>query len=388
MQTNSIILLTLLAILITWLCYKPALWIARKYTLFDKPEERKLHHDPVPDFGGVAVSAGIFLPLIVAAVFMHMQVLWIEVVVMAAMLAIGVADDLFDLPAWIRFVIELFLVWVLLWATHMVIEDLHGLWGREQLVSLYSGLPLSLIAGVGIINAVNMIDGVDGYSSGYGIVANTLFAAIFYLIGDPMPCLFSSIAAAALIPFYLHNVFGKKSKMFLGDGGSLLIGMVMVCDVFALLTRDSASRHMQEVGVGVVALALAVLCIPVFDTLRVMCARVLLKRSPFSADKTHLHHIFIRLGFSHVATSTIIICKNIAIVGLWYLSWRLGASIDLQFYIVVLLGLFSTCGFYYFTAYSAKKNNKYYQLMLRIGRWTHCENNRVWQAMQRIMDKL
>lgn len=382
------LLFCLAALLITWLLYKPSLQFARKYTLLDNPEARKLQKQPVPVLGGVAVAGGIFLPIMAAALIYRSAVLNYEIVVMACMVMIGVWDDFKQVSASLRFVMEIFLVWFLLWQTEMVIEDLHGLWGQDELITLYWGLPLSIFAGVGIINAINMIDGVDGYSSGYGIIANALFGMVFFLIGDYIPGLLSFVAASALIPFYLHNVFGRKSKMYIGDGGSLLIGMVMVCDVFALLTRDSASLVLQEHNVCVVALALAILCVPVFDTLRVMFARILNHRSPFSPDMTHLHHAFIRMGFSHVGTSTFIILLNVLIVGAWFASWRMGAGIDMQFYVVVFFGLLVTCGIYYGSEYSAKKENAYIRVMRNIGKWTHFEDKGAWGCIQRLMDKI
>lgn len=387
MSSVFIILLTLCAFLLTSIAFPFALRLARRYRIVDQPNERKLQQQPIPVFGGVAVAIG-FLPLIYAAFHYHVPALWWEIGVMCCLLVIGVVDDIRGLSAWFRFIVELFLVWILLWRTHIVIDNFHGLWDIKQL-STYSSLPLSLIAGVGIVNAINLIDGVDGYSSGYGIVANTIFAVVFYVFDAPVYALFSLVAAAALLPFFLHNVFGKTSKMFIGDGGSLLIGMVMVCDVLALLSNQSeVGYQMQQRDMGVVALALAVLCVPVFDTLRVMFARMAKGISPFTPDKTHLHHLFIDLGFSHVGTSITIILVNLVIVLLWWLSYWAGASIDVQFYLVILLGLLTTFGFYYWMRWCERRQNGIWKLMRHIGRWTHFEQNGAWLTIQHIMDHL
>ena len=385
--SSLFIILPLTALVITWLCFRPALRFARKHNIVDHPNKRKLQDHPIPVFGGVAVAVGIFMPMMYVAIQSNTHSIWYQLVVMFVLLLVGVLDDIYDVPAWMRLMVEVFLIWLFLWGTHAIIEDLHGLFGLNELISVYLGLPLSIVAGVGIINAINLIDGVDGYSSGYGIVSNLLFAAVFYIAGDLVPAILSLIVAGALVPFFIHNVFGDRSKMFIGDGGSLLIGMVMVCDVFALLTRETASGVIANHGVGLVALALAILCIPVFDTLRVMTARMLHKRSPLWPDKTHLHHRFIDLGFSHIGTSAAIILTNLLIVVLWYVAFRLGCSVACQFWLVVAMGILFTCGFYYGSLWCEKRQNNLYRLLCRIGRWTHFEKQGIWRTIQRQLDK-
>jgi hypothetical protein len=175
--------------------------------------------------------------------------------------------------------------------------------------------------------------------------------------------------------------------MYIGDGGSLLIGMVMVCNIFFLLSDSStAGELMRQSGIGAVAFALAALCIPVFDTLRVMFARIADGVSPFTPDKTHLHHLFIDMGFSHVGTSITIILINMLIVLLWWLSCLLGLGIDGQFYLVIALGLFFTCGLYYGMRYCQRRNNCIWQKVQRIGKWTHFEQKGAWAVMQKIVD--
>lgn len=380
--------LVVIALVITSLIYRPCLNFAKRHNIVDHPNKRKLQDHPIPVFGGVAVAIGIFIPMLFAYFYYGFIDIKYELFVMIALLIVGVLDDIYDVPAWLRMIIEIALVWFLVWKTHAQIDDLHGLFGRVEPISVYSALPLSLLAGVGIINAINLIDGVDGYSSGYGIMSNTLFAIVFFSIDDFTSGLISAIAAAALVPFFLHNVFGNKSKMYIGDGGSLLIGIIMTCDVFALLTHETTRINIQNQEVGVVALALAILCVPVFDTLRVMTARILRKQSPMLPDKTHLHHRFIDLGFSHVGTSITIITINLIIVVLWFMSYRLHWSINAQFFWVVFLGLLSTCGFYYSTLWCQKRDNTIYHILLKWGKWTHFENNQSWRRIQQLIDKL
>ena len=385
MTVDTIIaLLTFVAFFVSWASFYPALRFAQKHDIVDLPNYRKLQRVPVPVLGGIPVALGVFVPLCIAAFFFQLDALWYALIVMLALSVIGVLDDVFDIDAWMRFSIEMFLVWFLLWQTDMMIMDLHGLFDVHE-VSPYVGLPLSLFAGVGIINAINMIDGVDGYSSGYGIMANIFFAVVFFYIGDEVLGLFSLIAAASLLPFFVHNVFGSKSKMYIGDGGALLIGMVMVWDVFALLAPSASTAVLEQNGICLVAMVLAVLCIPIFDTLRVMVTRICMGRLPFSPDRIHLHHIFIRLGFSHVGTSICIILLNVLIVLIWYLCS--GFSYTVQFIVVCTLGFLFTCGIYYLMEYAHKRHTgAIYHAIRKVARWTHLEQLALWKSLERIVD--
>ena len=135
----------------------------------------------------------------------------------------GVWDDVKDISARFRLLIEIFLVLAFIFITDTYIDDFHGLWGINALPSEF-GIPFSVLAGVGIINAVNLIDGVDGYSSGYGILACICFGLMSRNVWDPVIQCLTLIVIAALLPFFMHNVFGRRSKMFIGDGGTLMLG--------------------------------------------------------------------------------------------------------------------------------------------------------------------
>lgn len=384
-NTGVIAILTLMAFMLTWIIFPLTLHMARKYNIVDMPDARKLQKTPIPVLGGVAVAIGMFIPLICAASYFSFENLWYVVGAMFVLVVIGVTDDIKNLPAWLRFTIEIILMWLLVWCTNTMIDDLHGLWGLCH-ISVMVSLPLSIVAGVGIINSINLIDGVDGYSSGYGIIANILFAIFFFHLHEDLLALFSLVSVAALIPFFCHNVFGKTSKMFLGDGGSLLIGMVMAYDVFCILSKFTRGDLFEGRGFGFVAFAVSVLCVPVFDTLRVMFTRICHGISPFTPDKTHFHHLFIDYGFSHAATTTLILTINLVVVGIWWVVYHLGASINLQFYSVLISSIFATFGVYHSLRYCERKKNRVYFFIKRIGQWSHFEQKGIYLFLQKVVD--
>lgn len=393
--TLSLILLCFLAFVVTMCVYPFVLRFAKRHNIVDNPNARKLQRVPVPVMGGIAFFVGIAVATSVAVLVFHYHFLLIAFVAMAIMLVIGTWDDVKDLPATLRFIIEIVVIWFMMYSGRIYIDDFHGLW-KISGIDLFWAMPLSIIAGVGILNAINLIDGVDGYCSGYGILSCLLFGVLFLASGLHRMGCFAFICAGAIVPFFFHNVFGWSSKMFMGDGGSLTIGMVLTFFVFCVLSTDSGCANLASKGVGLIPYSLAVLAIPVFDTLRVMSMRIIRGLSPFSPDKTHLHHLFIEMGFSHVGTTAAILCMNIFIVGVWFLSYKLGVSVDWQFYIVVILSFLFTWVFYKFMKIQQAggpkdedgfpEGTKIWKSMCRLGRMSHMERGCVWDAIQKTMD--
>ena len=380
------LLIALFAAAVSLLLYPPARRFALHRGILDNPNARKLQRQPVPVLGGVVVYIGLLAGLIVLASVHGTHRMGVATIALTVMLLIGLWDDLRGLPAAFRFLVEILIVWILMRGADFSINDFHGAFGLHG-ISIGWAAPLSIVAGVGIINAINLIDGVDGYSSGFGIVACLIFAVPLFAVGAGVPGCCLLILAGALVPFFLHNVFGKRSKMFIGDAGTLMLGTAMTIAVFYILDTDSPCAALEQRGFGLLAFTLAVLCIPVFDTLRVMTWRMAKGLSPFEPDKTHLHHLFIELGFSHVGTSLSIILTNLAIVLLWLLSWLLGASPTWQLVIVVALGLFVTSGWYAIVRYHRRHDTRYYRFLCSQGEKSHRFMLRAWKAMRRLVDR-
>ena len=378
-------LLGLFATAVSLVAYPPARRFALRHRILDNPDARKLQREPVPVLGGVVVYVGFLAAQLLLFALHGTVAMLVAFTTLTVMMLIGLWDDLRGLPAAFRFLVEILMVWILMRFGGFHINDFHGVWGIHGL-SFWWSAPLSIIAGVGIINALNLIDGVDGYSSGFGILTCLVFASLLFGVGAGEPGCCLLILAGALVPFVLHNVFGKRSKMFIGDAGTLMLGTAMTTAVFYILDGDSPVAALEERGFGLLAFTLAVLCIPVFDTLRVMTWRMVKGRSPFDPDKTHLHHLFIELGFSHVGTSLSIILMNCTIVLAWWVSWRLGASVTAQLYLVVALGLLVTAGFYAFVKVHQQRQTRYYAWLCGWGRKSHQIFLGLWKAMRRLVD--
>lgn len=394
-NTCIAILVGLVAVVTSAVMFPLALGFAKKHGIVDNPNARKLQRVPVPVFGGVVVYSGILTGgLVLMAVMPNTTLMW-GLLGMTVMMVIGTWDDIKGLSVTIRFLIEILLVLGFIFLTGVYVDDMHGLFGIHGL-DPWIGIPLSVFAGVGIINAVNLIDGVDGYSSGYGMMACACFAIAFWSSWSPVMVCMSMVIIGALLPFFMHNVFGVKSKMFIGDGGSLMLGMVVMMMTFYSMSSIGSLDGMEMNNICIPAFVLAVCCIPVFDTLRVMTMRILRGKSPFSPDKTHLHHLFIDMGFSHLGAALFILFINLMVVLAWLLTWKMDWSINAQFFTVVVLGMLVTFGFYKFMKVQQNgghvdeegypEGSPLWYAMCKVGNWTHREKKRSWAIMRELMD--
>ena len=375
----------LIAIICTGWIYPYILEVAKAKNIVDNPNARKLQRVPIPVLGGLTVVFGILSGLMAFNMFGDFSDMFPTFATIIIIMIIGLIDDMITLSPRIRFVVEIILISYLIKTTGCQLNDFHGLWGLNVIPN-YISVPLTVFACVGIINAVNLIDGVDGYSSGYSIVSCVMFGMMFYTLGDIRMVALAAIVAASLLPFFLHNVFGKHSKMFIGDAGTLSLGIIFSVFVMTIISSKQSIEGLPN-NLGVVPFTLAVLCVPVFDTLRVMSARMLKGRSPFSPDKTHLHHLFLELGYSHIGSALSIIMINIFVVLCWFMAFRVGLSINTQLYIVVGLGVLVTFIFYPFVHIQIRKQTTFYRIMRRIALLTHAERKGFWATAQKWADR-
>ena len=386
LELSGVVIAFLVALLVVMVVHPQVAKFAIKRKIVDNPDFRKLQRNPVPVMGGVAVFFGLVAGLGVASFFLDITTILPMFLAMSIMLCVGVADDVSELSPWLRFAIEIAMTLMMIYITDMSLDNLHGLWGYYNMPEWLS-VPLTVVAVVGMINAINLVDGVDGLSSGFCIMASIIFGTLFFMVGDVKMLLLCLLTIGALLPFFFHNVFGVKSKMFIGDGGSLMMGVVMSSYVVSSIDSSGVCGELaMECGTGLVPFTLAVMCVPVFDTVRVMVMRMLRRTSPFHPDKTHLHHLFIELGFSHVGTTMSVLSLNLIVVLAWYLTFLLGGSIDTQFYVVIGCGICVTALFYKFMRIQIVRQSAISRVARKLGSKTHIAEKRGWQMLQKWAD--
>lgn len=377
----QVLLPAIVALLAVNWSYFKILWIAKEKNLVDNPDARKLQKEPVPVMGGIAVFFGLVSGVLVGCVLTDNMPLLPVVLAMVVLLYMGAIDDAMGLSQLGRVVAEVLVLLGMIFAADKCVDSLHGLWGIGAF-SWWIAVPLTVFAGVGIVNAINMIDGVNGLSSGLCMTCAGLFGGVFIARGDISNGMLALTMCAGLIPFFLHNVFGQRSRMFIGDAGTMMMGALMSWCIICLLSSDAGTTagHLCYV-----ALALAILSVPVFDTLRVMTMRVMHGTSPFKADKTHLHHAFIAVGISHSITALSEVLIDIVIVLVWLAAYKLGASQEMQFYIVLAASALLVWGTYGLLK-QGEKDNAIGRALAKFAPKTHLGHTKGWLRLQEWLD--
>jgi UDP-N-acetylmuramyl pentapeptide phosphotransferase/UDP-N-acetylglucosamine-1-phosphate transferase len=342
-----IVFVFFIALLVASLAHHPVMRFAKRHQFYDNPEARKLQRKPVPVLGGFVVFIGAMSGSL-CYWFKHDCLSIVPVqVAMLIMLVIGGWDDIKKLSPSLRLLLEVVIVLALALYNDCPINDFHGLWGIHE-ISPWIAWPLTIFASVGIINAINMIDGIDGLSSGFCILAFGFYGLLFFYAHDYVHTALAVSIIGGLIPFFIMNVFGEKSKMFIGDAGTMMLGIALSDMVMAMLTKDSLTAvHLVNQNFCLIAFTLAVLAIPIFDTVRVMFGRISRGESPFRPDKTHLHHAFIDYGFHHLETSLLELILNMIIIGVWWMFYKSHLSEAWQLYAVVGLSVCVCFGLYW-----------------------------------------
>lgn len=387
-----IILGTIVAFLsVSWIYFK-ILNIALQKNLVDNPNARKLQKRPVPMLGGIAVFFGLLAGVMSGDVVHNLtgsevyHPLLPICCAMMVMLYVGAMDDIMGLSPKSRFVIEILTVLGLVFSTNLCIDSLHGLWGLNDF-DWWIGVPLTVLAGVGIINSINMIDGVNGLSSGLCIACCILFGISFILLGDIANAVLSFSMAGALMPFFLHNVFGEKSRMFIGDAGTMMMGILMTWFLICLLSKEGADKYAAVIkNVNMIALSIAILSVPIADTLRVMTMRMAKKKSPFQPDKTHLHHVFVNLGVSHFVTAMSEILIGLVIVAIWAFAYYKGASYEAQLYVVIVSAMFFVWGTYGILRYNITHQTEVLHQLTHYGISTQLSRKIWWKSFSAYID--
>lgn len=277
--------------------------------LFDTPNSRKVSKKIIPTLGGVAIFIGFILSTIVATDGYNFGELKYLIAAVIIMFFIGLKDDLIDISAKKKLIAQIISSLMLIVLGNFRFTSLQGAFGVNEL-SYPVSIIFTLFVMISIINAFNLIDGIDGLASGVSILGSLVLGGWFLLSGHPEYGVLAFCLAGSLVAFFIFNVFGKKHKIFMGDTGSLILGVIMV--VMVIKFNEFNVVPVGPYGINnspVVSIGL--LIIPIIDTLRVIMIRISEGRSPFLPDMNHLHHSLLKLGNSHLKTTLLIVSINI-----------------------------------------------------------------------------
>ncbi|MDR6515248.1 glycosyltransferase family 4 protein [Chryseobacterium camelliae] len=350
----------LFSFLITYFSVPTIIKISKRKNLMDEPGLRSSHLRKIPNLGGIAIfySIGICTSIFAYELFDLYKFLFASLIIL---LYIGVMDDIVVMRAYKKLVAQIVVSALIVIGSDIRIRSLFGILGIYELTYFVSVL-FSIITFIVLINAFNLIDGIDGLAGGYSVICSALFGISYYRLGEynyPL-VVFSVIIIGAVLAFLYYNLSNyRTSKIFMGDTGSMLLGFLLaftsICfiDIFIDKALPNVPRyHLQSAPV----VAVAILILPIVDTLNVIIVRLVNGKSPFDADKNHIHHKLLRLNLTHRRSSFYIIVYYLFIVTLAYYLRHI--NINLLLLIILFLGFLGAyIPDFIYNARSTKSNN-------------------------------
>jgi UDP-GlcNAc:undecaprenyl-phosphate GlcNAc-1-phosphate transferase len=327
---------------ITYLSIPVIIFVANSKKLYDVPDARKIHDAPIPSLGGLGIFAGfvmaslIIIPFDKAAEFQYFFAAFFVI------FFLGLKDDILDITPIKKFIGQVLAAFLIIYKGNIQITSMHGFLGFTTLPPMFS-LLFTYLTVIVIINSFNLIDGVDGLAGSLALMAATIFGIYFYEVNLLPYAILSFATAGSLVAFLIFNF--QPAKIFMGDTGSLLLGLINSILVIKFINVA------DTVGVNVYiqaapALGFAILMVQLLDTLRVFGIRIGNRRSPFSPDRNHIHHLLLDRGLSHKTITITLVTVNLLLIGIVY-SLR---SLDCTWLILGLFVIFfSAIGMLYYS---------------------------------------
>lgn len=302
---------TITAFIITYLAIPSIIRVATIKNLFDFPDERKTHKSSIPTLGGLAIFAGVVFSYTFWSAGFSIESTQYIVASIIVMFFIGIKDDIVALSAGKKFAGQLISAAIIVLFADIRLTSLFGVFGIFEL-NYISSICLSIFTILVIINSINLIDGVDGLAAGLGAIASFTFGLWFYNYEQIGLCILSFSLFSSLLAFLIYNF--SPATIFMGDTGSLIIGIIISVLAINFVELSYASPPFAFNFRSSPAMAIAILMVPLFDMVRIFIQRILHGRSPFSADRNHMHHVLQDLGLTHREVALTLYLVNIGFI--------------------------------------------------------------------------
>lgn len=330
----------LCSFLLTFYTIPTVVKISRRKNLMDEPGSRSSHLRKIPNLGGISMfySLAVCASIFAFELFDLYKFLFASLVIL---LYIGVMDDIVVMRAYKKLFAQIIVTSLMVIGSDVRIRSFFGLFGVYELNYFFS-VAISIFTFIVLINAFNLIDGIDGLAGGYSILCSAMFGISYYRLGEynyPLVVL-SGVIIGCVIGFLYFNLSNyRNNKIFMGDTGSMILGFLLaftaICfiDIFIDKELPEVPRYYLQ---SAPAIAMAILILPIIDTLNVFIIRICNGKSPFVADKNHIHHSLLKLGLTHRRSTTYILMYYLFIVSVAYFFRHINVNVLLL--IIVILG--------------------------------------------------
>jgi UDP-GlcNAc:undecaprenyl-phosphate GlcNAc-1-phosphate transferase len=308
---------------ITFLAIPVIINVAEMKKLFDMPDARKIHLVAITPLGGIGIFAGFVFGCLLTVNFKYASEFQYFIAASMVIFFLGLKDDILVLSPIKKFIGQVLAAFLIIYYGRIQIRSMHGFFGIHELPEMFS-LLISYFSVIVIINSFNLIDGVDGLAGSLGLMSSALFGIYFMSVGmEPYYVLAFSLCGS-LIAFLIFNF--QPAKIFMGDTGSLLIGVVNAILVMEFIDPGNGPASVNPIQSSP-AIGFTILMIPLLDTLRVFAIRIFKRRSPFSPDRNHIHHLLLDRGLSHRTITLLLVALNASMVVFVYMARSLGCTI-------------------------------------------------------------
>jgi UDP-GlcNAc:undecaprenyl-phosphate GlcNAc-1-phosphate transferase len=307
----DIILAFITAFLLVFLAIPSIINIAKVKHLYDEPDHRKSHAEAVPTLGGVAIFAGVIFSIILWTPFDVFGDLQYILCAFIIIFLIGAKDDILPMSPVRKLMGQVFACFILVFKAQVVLTSLYGIFGIYEIPEILSIL-LSMFTILVIINAFNLLDGINGLTGSIATLISITLGTWFFLVDRTDLAIIAFSLAGATIAFLRYNI--TPARIFMGDTGSMLIGLVSAILVIEFIEIHAEIQGSPYAFTAVPAVAVGILILPLFDTLRVFMMRILRGKSPLSADRSHIHHLLLDAGLTHMQATSVLLLVNLAFI--------------------------------------------------------------------------
>jgi UDP-GlcNAc:undecaprenyl-phosphate GlcNAc-1-phosphate transferase len=319
----NVLLTGSVAFIITMLAIPAIMKVAEEKKLYDLPDARKLHTKPIASLGGIGIFIGFFLAILLTLSGSDTHEFQFFFASAIVIFFLGLKDDILILSATKKFLGQLAATAIIVHLGNIRLESMHGFLGIDKLPEAISYL-LTYTTIIVVVNAYNLIDGVDGLAGSLGIMTMCIFGTYFFFADLPAYSLLAFALAGSLAAFLVFNF--HPAKIFMGDSGSLLIGLVNAILVIKFITIADAAPAKLPLS-SAVAIGFSILIVPLLDTLRVFTMRIAKGRSPFSPDRNHIHHLLLDKGLNHRYVTLSCVGLNLSFIAMAYFGRSLGPTV-------------------------------------------------------------
>jgi UDP-GlcNAc:undecaprenyl-phosphate/decaprenyl-phosphate GlcNAc-1-phosphate transferase len=328
----DVLLSVTISFTITFLAIPVIITVSERKKLYDIPDERKIHRMPIPSLGGLGIFAGFVLACLIAIPFNVAPEFQYFFAAAIVIFFLGLKDDILVISPIKKFIGQVLAAFLIIYKGGVQIKSMHGFMGIYELPEMFS-LVLTYFTVIVIINSFNLIDGIDGLAGSLGIMAAMLFGFYFLSIDLTAYAILAFSLAGSVAAFLIFNF--QPAKIFMGDTGSMLIGLFNSILVVKFINVSELTGTAVQIDASP-AIGFTILMIPLLDTLRVFAIRIFNRRSPFSPDRNHVHHLLLDKGLSHRSITLILVATNLLFVVAAYLSRSIGST----WLIVSIISLF------------------------------------------------